>query len=57
VSLSVFLGENTTDEMAFLAVNTYRDTPPDGSRDFLAYMEKLLEAEAIKKLLGGHAHP
>lgn len=54
---TVFLGENTTDEMAFLAVNTYRDTPPDGSRDFLAYMEKLLEAEALKKLLGGHAHP
>ena len=50
---TVFLGEDTTDEMAFLAMSTYRDTPPDGSRDFLDYFLKLMEAEALKKLMSG----
>jgi hypothetical protein len=39
--------------MAFLAMSTYRDTPPDGSRDFLDYFLKLMESEALKKLMSG----
>ena len=54
---AIFLGENTNDEMAFLAMSTIRDNPPDPSRDFLNYFERLLEAEALKKLLGGKASP
>jgi peroxiredoxin len=54
---TIFLGENTTDEMAFLAMSTFRDTPPEPSRDFLNYFVKLTEAEALKKLLSGKASP
>jgi hypothetical protein len=54
---TIFLGENTNDEMAFLALSTIRDNPPDPSRDFLNYFERLLEAEALKKLIAGSVAP
>ena len=53
----IFLGESTTDEMGFAVLGILRDNPPDGGKDFLKYLEKLLEAEALKKLLGGTVAP
>ena len=50
---TVFLGENTTDEMAFAVIGTIRKDVPRGGSDFLLYLERLIEAEALKKLLGG----
>ena len=50
---TVFLGENTTDEMAFAVIGTIRKDVPRGGSDFLIYLERLIEAEALKKLLGG----
>jgi hypothetical protein len=49
---TIFFGENTTDEMAFLAMSTFREAPPEPGNDFMTYFKKLLEAEALKKLLG-----
>ena len=48
----IFLGENTTDEMAFAIIGTTRMTKPEPGTDFLTYFEKLLEVQAMKKLLG-----
>ena len=53
----IFLGESTTDEMGFAVLGILWDNPPDGGKDFLKYLEKLLEAEALKKLLGGTVAP
>jgi trehalose-6-phosphatase len=50
---TVFLGENTNDEMAFAVIGTIRKDVPQGGSDFLRYFERLIEAEALKKLLGG----
>ena len=50
-------GQSTTDEMGFAVLGILRDNPPDGGKDFLKYLEKLLEAEALKKLLGGTVAP
>jgi trehalose-6-phosphatase len=49
---TIFLGENTTDEMAFTIIGTTRKTKPEPGTDFLNYFEKLLEVQAMKKLLG-----
>lgn len=48
---TIFLGENTTDEMALLAMSTFREAPPEPGNDFMIYFKKLLEAEALKKVL------
>lgn len=48
---TVFLGETTADEMAFLTMSTFREAPPEPGNDFMTYFKKLLEAEALKKLL------
>lgn len=48
---TVFLGENTTDEMAFLTMSTIREARPEPGNDFMTYFKKLLEAEALKKVL------
>lgn len=49
---TVFLGEGSTDEMAFAVVTVVRRTKPEPGTDFISYFEKLLEAQGIKKLLG-----
>ncbi len=49
----VFLGESTEDEMGFSVVGLIRTTRPGGGADFVNYFERLLEAEGLKKLLGG----
>ncbi len=35
------------------AIGTIRKDIPQGGSDFLRYFERLIEAEALKKLLGG----
>lgn len=49
---AVYLGESTTDEMAFAIIGVTRKTPPEAGTDFLKYFEKLLEVQALKKVLG-----
>ena len=49
---AVYLGENTTDEMGFAMIGTTRSTRPEPGTDLLQYFEKLLEVQALKKLLG-----
>jgi hypothetical protein len=39
--------------MAFAVIGTIRKDVPQGGSDFLRYFERLIEAEALKKLLGG----
>lgn len=48
---NVFLGEGTNDEMGFAIIGVLQQEPQRSS-DYLGYMEKLFEANALKKLYG-----
>ena len=48
---TVFLGENTDDEMGFAVVGFMTDSRPNGGSAFITYFEKLLEANTLRKFL------
>ncbi len=50
----LFLGESTLDEMGFSIVGLVIDKPSFAPKDLFTYFERLLKAEALKKLLGGN---
>ncbi len=45
---TVFLGESTSDEMAFAIVGTIVDERPSGKVEMVRYFEKLIEAKAFR---------
>ena len=49
---TVFLGENTTDEMGIAVMGVFQDVKPASGSDFAPYFKKLIQAEALKKALG-----
>ena len=49
---TIFLGENTTDEMGFAVIGLTRDTRPEPGSDYRPYFQKILEVQKVKKLLG-----
>jgi hypothetical protein len=50
---TVFLGESTSDEMGFAVIGVYQNGRPKFGNDFLMYFQKLMQAEALRKALGG----
>jgi len=50
---TVFLGESTSDEMGFAVIGVYQNGRPKFGTDFLMYFQKLMQAEALRKALGG----
>lgn len=50
---TIFLGENTTDEMGFAVIGIFQDVRPTPGSDFIQYFKKLMQAEVLKKTLGG----
>ncbi len=50
---TVFLGESTSDEMGFAVIGVFQNGRPKFGSDFLMYFQKLMQAEALRKALGG----
>jgi hypothetical protein len=51
-SKTVFLGENTSDEMGIAVMGVFQNVKPASGSDFAPYFKKLIQAEALKKALG-----
>jgi len=52
-SKTVFLGESTSDEMGIAVMGVFQNVKPASGSDFAPYFKKLMQAEALRKALGG----